>query len=139
MSGHPGYPAGDLVDAFDLKATVEQRWACGASLIQTVPVRAVLDSERTWDVIVHIFALDGHAKATRAYAWTGLLQEDGDQRRVYSALDIGPIKGPADAVGAAIADELRNTRLALSQPKHRAAVVGRAALFRAPALTRLVN
>ncbi|MBV8393580.1 MAG: hypothetical protein JOY81_10405 [Alphaproteobacteria bacterium] len=139
MSSFPSYLAGDLSEAGDLKRAVERRWSCDATLLQTVPVTAVLDSERSWDVIVHIFRLDGHPKAGRAYAWMGSLHDDSGKQRLYSALDIGPIKGPGDAVGAAIADELRTTRLALAQPKHRAALVGRTALFRAPALARLVN
>jgi hypothetical protein len=139
MSAYPSFLAGDLNEARDLKVAVEQRWSCGATLVQTVPVTAMLDSERVWDVIVHIFEIDGYAKATRAYAWVGSLLDGSDKDRIYSALDIGPIKGPGDAVGAAIADELRTTRLALAQPKQRAALAGRAALFRAPALSRLVN
>ncbi len=138
MSGYPSFLAGDLNEAHDLKLVVERRWSCHATLVQTVPVIAVLDSDRTWDVVVHIFEVDGYAKASRAYAWVGSLQ-DGGEKRTYSTLDIGPIKGPGDAVGAAIADELRTTRLALAQPKHRAALAGRAPLFRAPALSRLVN
>jgi hypothetical protein len=139
MNCSPGFPSGDVCQARDLKFAVEQRWNCAAALVQTVPVTAVLDSERTWDVIVHVFQLEGHAKTSRAYAWAGSLKDGSGDGRIYSALDIGPIKGPADAVGAAIADELRSTRLAVAQPKHRAAVVGRSGLFRAPALARLVN
>lgn len=101
----------DPTYAIDLKTVIEWRWSCSATLAQTVPVRALLEGNRTWDVVVHIFDLADCAKADRLYAW--LSPRAGDtQRCVFTSLHIGPIKSPVHAVCATVADELRINRLA---------------------------
>lgn len=104
----PG-PTSDDVMASSLRAAVEDRHACTASLIQTVPVSVFVEGGRTRDIVVHIFQLTGCAKTNRAYAWSSSDAAD----RAFVSLDIGPIKSPIDAVGAAIADEYRLARLAM--------------------------
>ncbi|HTR85226.1 MAG TPA: hypothetical protein VMI56_12165 [Reyranella sp.] len=94
--------------ANSLQAAVERRHACMASLIQTVPVSAFVEGGHTRDIVVHIFHLAGCTKTNRAYAWSSL----GAIDEAFVSLDIGPIKSPVDAVGAAIADEYRLARLA---------------------------
>ena len=91
----------------DLQSEIERRWACTASLIQTVPVRARVDGNRTWDVDVHVFELVSCAKTNTAYAWTS-------DDRVFASLDIGPIRSPSDAVCATAADLARQRNLALA-------------------------
>jgi hypothetical protein len=100
--------AEDDAMASALQAAVEARHACMASLVQTVPVSATMEGGHTRDVVVHIFHLAGCTKTNRAYAWSS--REAADEPVV--SLDIGPIKSPVDAVGAAIADEYRLARLA---------------------------
>jgi hypothetical protein len=100
--------ADELAIANGLQAAVENRHACMASLVQTVPVSAALKTGETRDVVVHVFHLAGCAKTNRAYAWSS--EKAADQ--AFVTLDIGPIKSPVDAVGAAIADEYRLARLA---------------------------
>ena len=92
--------------ASDLAVAVQVRFACDASLLQTVPVRARITGGRICDVDVHIFALGRTAKSHTAYAWR---HDD----RIFTALDIGPIRSPTDAVCAALADEARRRNLAL--------------------------
>lgn len=89
----------------DLRSEIERRYACAARFVQTVPVSAPLGVDRTWDVVVHIFDLDGCLMTNRAYAW--------DSGEVHVMLDIGPIRSPGDAVQATVADRLRRDRLAL--------------------------
>ena len=91
----------------DLHGAIEARCACQAALIQTVPVRARAAGSRTWDVDVHVFELIDCAKTSTAYAWRA-------DDRVFTALDIGPIRSPTDAVNAAVADEARQRNLALA-------------------------
>jgi len=91
----------------DLQGAIEARCACHAALIQTVPVRARTAGARMLDVDVHVFELIDCAKTSTAYAWRS---ED----RVFTALDIGPIRSPNDAVRAALADETRQRNLALA-------------------------
>jgi hypothetical protein len=62
----------------------------------------------TWEGVVHVFNLEGHPKATRAYAWSSPL-EGSDRRRFYAVLHLGGIRirSPLDAVRAAIVAERR--------------------------------
>lgn len=53
---------------------------------------------------VHIFDLEGHPKATRAYAWSSPI-EGSDKRRFYAVLHLGGKRLPLDAVRAAIVAE----------------------------------
>lgn len=91
----------------DLQDAVVARCDCKAALIQTVPVRARAAGARTLDVDVHVFELIACTKSSTAYAWR---YDD----RVFTAIDIGPIRSPIDAVHAALADEARQRNLAFA-------------------------
>ena len=88
----------------ELQDAIERRCACAARFVQTVPVSASFGCE-SWDVVVHVFDLEGCEKTNRAYAWSS--------GSVYTALDIGPIRSPSNAVNAIVADMIRRSRLAL--------------------------
>ena len=60
-----------------------------------------------WQGEVHVFDLEGHPKATRAYAWSSPV-EGSDRRRFYAVLHLGEIRSAADAVRAAIVAEVRS-------------------------------
>jgi hypothetical protein len=60
-----------------------------------------------WEGVVDVFNLEGHPKATRAYAWSSPI-EGSDKRRFYAVLHLGGIRSPLDAVGAAIVAERRS-------------------------------
>ena len=89
----------------ELQSAIERRCASAARFVQTVPVSVPLGTDDFWDVIVHVFDLDGCEKTNRAYAWSS--------GSVYTALDIGPIRSPSDAVNAILADLVRQSRLAV--------------------------
>jgi hypothetical protein len=89
-----------------LHQAVESMHSCRAKLAQTVPVREIFQGEPVWEGIVHVFDLEGHPKATRAYAWSSAI-EGSKKRRFYTVLGIGAIKTPLDAVRAAIVAEHR--------------------------------
>ena len=72
-------------------------------------VREVFEGKVVWDGIVYVFDLEGHPKATRAYAWSSPI-ENSDKRRFYAVLHLGGIRSPLDAVRAAIVGERRQTR-----------------------------
>jgi hypothetical protein len=55
-----------------------------------------------WDGVVHTFDLEGHPKATRAYAWSSPIK-GSDNRRFYAVLHLGGVRSPLDAVRAAVA------------------------------------
>lgn len=89
-----------------LKHEVEARTTARAALIQTVPVRVAGSDGAPCDVDVHVFALSQCHKTDTAYAW----MHDG---RSFTALDIGPIRSPGDAVCAALAEQRRLRNLLL--------------------------
>ena len=92
------------VDA--LRLAVETQHACRATLAQTVPVRETFQDQTVWQGVVHIFDLEGHVKATKAYAWSAAI-DGSTRRRYYAVLQLGGIKTPVDAVRAAIVAEAR--------------------------------
>ena len=77
-----------------------------ATLAQTVPIRETFQGQPVWEGIVHVFGLEGHPKATRAYAWSSPI-EGSEKHRFFAVLQLGAIKTPLDAVRAAIVAEQR--------------------------------
>ena len=94
------------VSADQLKRAVEGQHGGKAVLVTSLPVKEVWDGKTVWEGVVHIFDLDGHPKATRAYAWSRPIN-GGDKRRYYAVLHLGSIRSPSDAVRAAIVAEQR--------------------------------
>ncbi len=94
------------VASSELKKAVESQHGGTATLAQTVPVREVFIGRPVWEGVVHVFDLAGHAKATRAYAWSSLMK-GSNKRRFFAVLQMGGVKTPKEAVRAAIAAEHR--------------------------------
>ena len=90
----------------ELKAAVEAQHGGIATLTQIVPVHETFNGQVVWDGTVHVFDLDGHPTATRAYAWSSPI-EGSDRRRFYAVLHLGGIRSPLDAVRAAILAEAK--------------------------------
>lgn len=89
-----------------LLAAVESQHNCRAKLVQAVPVRETFQGETVWDGVVHVFDIEGHPQATRAYARSSPI-EGSEKRRFFAVLQLGAIKSPLDAVRAAIVAEHR--------------------------------
>ena len=92
------------IDPSELKNAVERMHHCSARLIQSVPIREWFEHETVWEGAVHIFDLEGHPTASRAYAWSSSI-EGSDNRRFFAVLHQPPITSPVDAVRAAIVAE----------------------------------
>ena len=58
------------IDPSELKNAVERMHHCSARLIQSVPIREWFEHETVWEGAVHVFDLEGHPTASRAYAWS---------------------------------------------------------------------
>jgi len=84
-----------------LKGAIENAHGGVARFIEVVPVYESFKGKPAWEGIVHIFDLEGHPKASRAYAWSSPIK-GSDQRRFFAVLNIPPIDSPLDAVRAAI-------------------------------------
>ena len=64
-----------------LRQAVETTHSCSATLAQTVPVRETFRGQAVWEGVVHVFDLEGHSEATRAYAWSSPI-EGSTRRRI---------------------------------------------------------
>src|ERR1700693_5721592 len=94
------------VDARQLKEAIEAQHGGAATVVQAVPVKETFEGQTVWEGVVHVFDLDGHPKATRAYAWSSPI-EGSTKRRFFAVLHIPPITSPLNAVRAAIVAEHR--------------------------------
>ena len=90
----------------ELKRAIESQHGGIARLVQSVPVRETFDRQTVWQGVVHVFDLEGHPQATRAYAWSSPI-EGSEKRRFFAVLQIPPIKSAVDAVRAAIVADHR--------------------------------
>src|ERR1700737_405136 len=93
-----------------LKLSIEAQHGGAATLVQAVPVKETFEGQTVWEGIVHVFDLEGHPKATRAYAWSSPI-EGSTKRRFFAVLHMGPVKSPQDAVRAAIVVEQRAMKM----------------------------
>ena len=94
------------VSTLELRKAIESQHGGTATLAQAVPVRETFKGQLVWEGIVHIFDLEGHPMASRAYAWSSPI-EGSTKRRFFAVLHIPPIVSPLDAVRAAIVAEAR--------------------------------
>ncbi len=97
------------VDAAQLKRAVEAQHGCTATFVQSVPVTERHGNAIVWEGVVHVFRIDGHPQASKAYAWSSPI-EGGDKRRFFAVLHLPPVTSPVEAVRAAIVAEQRATK-----------------------------
>jgi hypothetical protein len=80
-------------DKNDLRRQIERKHGCVAHAADSVVVWELLGGRIAQERTVHVFTLEGHPVASRAYAW-----HDGALACV--ALHAGAVCGPAEAVAA---------------------------------------
>ncbi len=93
-------------DTDQLKQAVENLHGGTAMFVEAMPVEETFEGHPVWEGVVHVFNLDDHPNATRAYAWSSPI-EGSTKRRYFTVLHLGGIRGPQDAVKAAIVAEHR--------------------------------
>jgi hypothetical protein len=71
-----------------------------ATLIEYVPVMERVQGKVVWSGSVGVFALTGHATATKVYAWSD--ETTGTRRKFYAVLHEGPVDSPRKAVRSAV-------------------------------------
>ena len=91
----------------DLKTAIERLHECKASFIEDVIVIEKFRTETVWAGTVSVYNLEGHPKATRAYAWSSPI-EGSTKRRYYAVLHIPPVDSPEKAVRASIVRDSKN-------------------------------
>ena len=84
----------------DVRQAVELMHGCKAKHEKSIPLVEMFGEATVWEGVVESFAITGHPKATRCYAWSFL---DGNEPRYIAVLEIPPVISPQTAVRAAIA------------------------------------
>src|SRR5436190_3622735 len=84
----------------NLQRAVTAMHGCACSHEGTSYVHEMMDGKTVWQGAVETFALEGHAKATKAFAWA-YRDAEGEVRYV-AVLNVPPIVSPREAVQAAI-------------------------------------
>jgi hypothetical protein len=90
----------------ELRDAVERMHHCSARLARSVPVKESFVGQPVWEGVVHVFDLEGHPTAARAYAWSSPI-EGSEKRRFFAVLHLPPITSPLDAVRTAMVAEHR--------------------------------
>ena len=83
----------------DLRLAVETMNHCKARHEASTPIRETFRKETVWEGVVESFALTGHPKAKRCYAWS--FQDKGETQYAIT-LEIPPVESPITAVRVAI-------------------------------------
>lgn len=90
-------PAG--LDA--LRDAIRHMHGAESTFVESIPVTETFNGEIVWQGEVQVFDLVGHAKAKRAYAWSHATE--GERRRFFAVLQLGPVVDAVMAVRASIA------------------------------------
>jgi hypothetical protein len=75
--------------------------------LESVPVEEVFRGKIAWSGVVEVFALTGHPKANRAYAWSHRAGADDSDERFVTVLELPPVTSPQTAVKIAIASKAK--------------------------------
>jgi hypothetical protein len=84
----------------DLRTAIEAMHGCKAAHERSVVVVERFKNQTVWEGVVESFALTGHSKAKRCYAWS---YQDNGETQYVNVLEIPPVESPKTAVQAAIA------------------------------------
>ena len=85
----------------DIRRAVQAMHHCRAEHEGSLPIIAMHGKNKIWEGVVHSFALIGHTKATRCYAWN--FADDEAEPHYIAILELPPVSSPHTAVRAAIA------------------------------------
>jgi hypothetical protein len=76
--------------------------------VDSVPVKEIFQGNTVWEGVVEVFELEGHPKASKAYAWMHNTEDPKNPGRHVTVLHIPPIASPEMAVRAALLQEYEN-------------------------------
>ncbi len=92
-----------------MRSAIEAQHGGTAAFVQATSICETFKGQPVWEGLVHVFDLEGHPTATRAYAWSSPI-EGSTKRRFFTVLHLGGIRSPLDAVRAAIIAEHRSNK-----------------------------
>jgi hypothetical protein len=75
----------------ELQKAVENMHGCKARYIGAVPVNETFKGNPVWQGVVDVFALTGHPKAKRCYAWSHLEGQRDERTRFFAVLELPPV------------------------------------------------
>jgi hypothetical protein len=75
--------------------------------LESVPVEEVFQGQTVWRGVVEVFALVGHPKANRAYAWSHRAGRDDSDERFVAVLGLPPVTSAETAVKVSVASDIR--------------------------------
>jgi hypothetical protein len=84
------------------REAIQRLHGCESTYLESVRVHETVEGQAVWDGIVHVFRLQGHPSATRAYAWAEPLSDVTSKQRFVAVLHQGPVYSPKTAVQASI-------------------------------------
>jgi len=76
--------------------------------IESVPVREEFRGTVIWDGVVEVFAVSGHPKTDRCFAWSHADGKADKDTRFVAVLAVPPVDTPRKAVKAAIVSQFRS-------------------------------
>jgi hypothetical protein len=74
-----------------LKQAIESQHGGTAVFVDSVPVHEVFQGRPVWEGLVHVYDLEGHRNATRAYAWSSPVGDSTTKRRFYAVLHLAAL------------------------------------------------
>lgn len=86
----------------EAKNAVEKSHGVTAKHLETVPVREMFKGRVAWVGEVEVFAIEGHTKAKRCYAWGYPNEKRKGKYDFVTVLEIPPVTSPETAVKVAI-------------------------------------
>jgi hypothetical protein len=91
-----------------LKRVIESQLGGVANFARSMRVAPAGRQPSDWDGVVHLFDLQSNPHSKRAYAWSSPIR-GGQKPRYFAVLHSNRVKGPAEAVNAAVA-AIRNKK-----------------------------
>lgn len=91
----------------NLRTAIETMHHCKAVHERSAVVVERFKKETVWEGVVESFALTGHPKAKRCYAWS---YQDNGETQYVNVLEIPPVDSPKTAVQVAIVVEAKKRK-----------------------------
>jgi hypothetical protein len=88
-----------------LREAIRVMHRCAAVHLESVPIREMFGANVAWEGVVEVFAIQGHPKAKRCYAWN---YELGAASQFVTVLEIPPVTDAQTAVRASIVAEAKS-------------------------------
>jgi hypothetical protein len=92
----------DEAYANQLKRLIETQHGAKSTFAKSVRVHRAAEGQSHWDGMVHVFDLNNHPTAKRAFAWSSPIS-GSSAPRFFAVLQMGAITTPVQAVKAASA------------------------------------